>query len=93
MHIGLLHIALFIPDAQSLKDKRYVIKSVKDKVRQRFNVSVAELDGLDKWQVATPGFVMVGSDNRYIDSSLQNVVSLIESYPEVQITSQRFEFV
>ena len=69
-HIGLLYVDLFIPDAQSLKDKRQALKSLKDKVRNQFNVSVAELDGQDKWQVATLGFVMLGNDNRYIDGNL-----------------------
>ena len=92
-HIGLLTITVFIASSQSLKDKRHVIKSLKDKVRLKFNVSVAELDGLDKWQVATLGFAMIGNDNRYVDSTLANIVSLIESHHEVQITDHRVEFV
>ena len=74
-HIGVLSIAVHIPGAQSLKDKRHVLKSLKDRVRNKFNVSVAELDGQDKWQVSTLGFAMISSDNRYIDSCLSNILN------------------
>jgi len=92
-HIGFLQIAFFITESQSLKDKRHFIKSIKDKARSNFNVSVAELGDLDKWQTATVGFVAIGNDNRYVDGLLQNIVTMVEnSYPQVQITDQRMEF-
>jgi uncharacterized protein YlxP (DUF503 family) len=91
-HIGFLQVELFIPEAQSLKDKRHFIKSIKDKARVNFNVSVAELGDLDKWQTSTLGFVAVGNDNRYLDGMLQNIVTLIESYGELRMTDYRIEF-
>src|SRR5437773_1606518 len=91
-HIGFLQVDLLIPEAQSLKDKRHHIKSIKDRTRAQFNVSVAELGDLDKWQTATLGFTAVGNDNRYIDGLLQNIVTLIESYGELRITDYRVEF-
>ena len=48
-HLGVLTVSIHIPNAQSLKEKRFVLKSLKDKLRRNFNVSVAELDGQDKW--------------------------------------------
>lgn len=92
-HIGLLTVEVFIPQAQSLKDKRHFIRSMKDKARANFNVSVAELGELDKWQTATLGFVAIGNDNRYVDGILQNILTLMESYPEVEITGKRLEFI
>jgi uncharacterized protein len=91
-HIGFLQVDIFIPEAQSLKDKRHSIKSIKDKARVNFNVSVAELGDLDKWQAATLGFVAVGNDNRYLDGMLQNIVTMIETYGELRITDYRIEF-
>ena len=91
-HIGVLKVSLHIPSAQSLKDKRMVIKSIKDKVRSRFNVSVSEIDGQDKWQVATLGFAMISNDNRYIDSCLQNILSLIESAGMCEVCETDMEF-
>ncbi len=92
-HIGLLTVVIFIPQSQSLKDKRHSIRSIKDKASAHFNVSVAELGELDKWQTATLGFVAIGNDNRYVDGILQKILVLIESYPELVITDKRLEFI
>jgi uncharacterized protein YlxP (DUF503 family) len=91
-HVGLLTVNLFLGACQSLKDKRMVVKSLKDKAAARFNVSVAELDGQDKWQVASLGFAIVGADSRYVEQSLQSIVSMIEDNYEVEITDHEIEF-
>jgi len=79
-HVGVLLVSLHIPQAQSLKDKRMVLRSIKDKVRAHYNVSVAELDGLDKWQTATLGFAAINRDQCYLNGQLSNVLSLIERH-------------
>ncbi len=79
-HVGVLLVFLHIPQAQSLKDKRMVVRSIKDKVRARHNVSVAELDGQDKWQTATLGFAAINHDRHYLDGQLNDVLSLIERH-------------
>ena len=91
-HIGILSIDFFIPHAQLLKDKRIVIKSIKDRVRKKFNVSIAELDCDDKWQTSTCGISMIGNDQRYIDGCLQNILSQIESMGVVEISDHQIEF-
>ena|SRR3989344_5274461 len=91
-HIGVLTLDCFIPAAQSLKEKRMVLKSLKDRVRNKFNVSIAELDGEDKWQTATLGIAMVGNDRRYMDSCLQNILSYIESVDHLQISDHSMTF-
>jgi len=91
-HLGVLSIAVHIPAAQSLKDKRSVLKSLKDQVRRKFNVSIAELDGQDKWQVSTLGFAMINSDNRYIDSHLAHILSFVEGFPGLDICDSAIEF-
>jgi uncharacterized protein YlxP (DUF503 family) len=92
-HIGFLTVEIYIPQAQSLKDKRHFIKSIKDKARVNFNVSVAEIGDLEKWQTATIGFVAIGNDNRYVDGMMQNILRLIESYPELELTDSRLDFI
>ena len=92
-HIGLLTVEIFIPQSQSLKDKRHSIRSIKDKAKANFNVSVAELGDLDKWQTAVLGFVAIGNDNRYVDGMLQSILAMIGSYPELHITNSRLEFI
>jgi uncharacterized protein len=92
VHIGTLYVGLFIPEAQSLKGKRGVVKGLKERLRAKFNASVAELDGHDKWQVATLGIAVIGRDRRQVDSSLQHVLLFIQSCHTVEITAQRIEF-
>ncbi len=91
-HLGVLHVRVFIGQAQSLKDKRMVLKSLKDRVRNQFSVSVAQLDGEDKWQTATLGFAMIGNDQKYIDSALQHVLSFVERCPGLDVCEQKLEF-
>jgi len=91
-HIGVLKVRIIIPEAQSLKNKRSVLKRIKDKTRNTFNVSVAELDGEDKWQVATLGFCMIGRDNRYIDSILQNILYFLDGNHSIEICEHEIEF-
>jgi uncharacterized protein len=90
--IASLLVHVHIPDSQSLKDKRMVLRSLKDKVRAKFNVSVSELDGENKWQTAALGFAFVGNDRRHLESCLQSVLSFIETFPEIQICNSQVEF-
>ncbi len=75
---GLLHVELHIPTAQSLKQKRSVIKSLKDRLRTRFNVSVAEVDHLDKWQRATLAIALVSTDHSHIESRFESLSAFID---------------
>ena len=68
-----------------------VLRQLKDRIRSRFNISVAELDGHDKWQVATLGFSMIGVDSKYIDKSLQHILSIVHSYHAVEICKHEIE--
>jgi uncharacterized protein YlxP (DUF503 family) len=73
MPVGLLTLELHIPDAQSLKDKRQVLRSLKDRLRGRFNVAVAELDHQDTWQRALIGIVTISAEESHLEESLQHV--------------------
>ena len=91
-HIGLLLIDLFIPSAQSLKEKRMVVKSLKDRVRSKYNVSIAQLDTEDKWQTATLGISMIGNDQRYMEGCLQDIFNFIEGSHGCEICDHKIEF-
>lgn len=91
MHIGVLQFTMEIPHALSLKDKRRVIKSTKDRVRRKFNVSIAEIDDLDDHQVATIGVVMAGNDVAYINSSLDRLLNLIEELRDATLADHQLE--
>ena len=77
MIIGVLQLRLFIPQANSLKSKRQALKSLKDKIRYKFNVSVAEIDDQDLWQLATVGVCCVSNNKRYTNEVLSKVVDFI----------------
>ena len=73
MPIAYLTLELRIEGAQSLKDKRQVLRSLKDKLRSGFNVAVAELDANDLWQRATVGVVSISGSQDYLQGLMQNV--------------------
>ncbi|MBN1217478.1 MAG: DUF503 domain-containing protein [Anaerolineae bacterium] len=78
MVIGICTLELSIPSANSLKDKRGVIKSVVARLQNQFNVSVAEVDQLDSWRTATVAVVTVSSDRDYAHGLLTRVVLWLE---------------
>ncbi len=71
--IALLTLELHIEAAQSLKDKRRVLRSLKDRLRNSFNVSVAELDASNLWNRATVGVVAISDSRDYLDGLMKNV--------------------
>jgi len=78
MVIGLVTIDLHLPGAHSLKDKRSVLKSVMRRIRNEFNVSIAEVDEQDVWRSAVLGAVTVSNDRAYVHGLLTGVVNWIE---------------
>lgn len=93
IHIGLLTVSLFIPAAQSLKDKRRVLKSLKDRIRAGHNVSVSELDYHDKWQRAVLGVCSLGTEKSHLESCLGGILNLIGDVNELEIAEHRIEFI
>jgi len=85
MIIGVLHIELFIPESGSLKTKRFAIKSIKDRLRSRFNVSVAEIENSDKWQRASLGIATVSNEPKHVENILDNVMNLIYGDYRVEV--------
>ena len=91
--IGSLVVSLLVPESHSLKEKRQVVRSVVSRLRQTFNVAVAEVDDQDTWQVATLGVACVSGDSRHADEVCQKVVRFLEQEAEAQLTTSRFELV
>ena len=75
MPIGLLTLEIHIRDAQSLKDKRQVLRSLKDRLRAHFNVAVAELDFEDTWQRSVVGVVTLSNEEHHVEEALQKVLA------------------
>ena len=91
MHLGTLTVTLYLHAAESLKDKRSVIKSLIETTRRKFNVSIAEVDDLDKWQKATIGIACVANDVQYLNRVLDKVVNTLESNPAVEVGEVELE--
>ncbi|HEY2383855.1 MAG TPA: DUF503 domain-containing protein [Terriglobia bacterium] len=86
--IALLTLDIHIPHAQSLKDKRMVVRSLKDRLRTKFNVSVSEVDHQDLWQRSQVSVVTVGSDEQFLKKVLEEASEEAERIaPECQIQS------
>ena len=89
--IGICTLELDLNDSHSLKDKRQVVRSVLDRARGRFNVSIAQLDQHDLWQHATIGIACVGNERQYVNTVLNKVLELLESEPRVEVTGCQME--
>ena len=84
MTVGLARLTLFLSEAHSLKEKRMVLRRVKDLVREKFNVSIAEVGAAnDLWQRAVLGIAAVGNDARFVESALDEVVGFVRGKAEV----------
>jgi hypothetical protein len=79
MNIGALRVRLRISENHSLKGKRRVVKSITAQVKSKFNVSVAEIEDHDLWQVATLGISCVSNDSRHVNETLSHVMNFIEA--------------
>jgi hypothetical protein len=92
MIIGACTITLYIPAAHSLKEKRKVVKSLLARVRNEYNVSIAEVDAQDSWQTAILGVSCVTTSQRYAHGQLESVVRFIEEQrPDVPLVSYEIE--
>ncbi len=92
MIVGLCRIDLFLPESRSLKAKRQVIKGLKDRIRKRFNVSVAEVEHQSLWQRATLGLAMVSEEKGYVDRTLRQVLNLVQAEPRLLVLDHAFEW-
>ena len=91
MNIGALEIRIAIRESFSLKDKRRVVKSLKDRLRNRFNVAVAEVDDLDHRQAATLGIVSVSNDSKYLLGLLEQAAGFAKSHPGAEVLDYSIE--
>lgn len=91
MVVGVLKLTLFLPENHSLKGKRGVIKKIKARVSNTFNVSIAESDDHDLWQRAELGVCMVGPDAPYVEGALRQVVQFIDDMQISQLGADEIE--
>ena len=94
MIVGVSQITLHLPGCHSLKEKRQVIKSVMARVRQQFEVAIAEVDEQDRWQIAKLGVSCVSNSSQHIDAILGRVLRYIEeTRPDILVTNSEVEII
>lgn len=85
MFVGTIRIEVLVPGAQSLKDKRQVVRSLKERIRHRTQASVAEVDHQDLWQRAALGVALVSGDRHHLGVLMQAVRQVVESVYGAQL--------
>jgi len=83
---------MYIRDSCSLKDKRRVLSGLKTKLRNRFNISVAEIGSKDHWKRASLGIASVSDDGRLVESSLSRIIKFISDNPNIDILDYDIHF-
>ncbi len=91
MIVGLLSLELHLPESNSLKSKRMIIKSLKDRIRNKFNVSIAEVDANDLWQRSVLGVACVANETKIINAILNEVRSIVSDTPSIQLIDSSME--
>ena len=89
MLLGICTINLYFPDSHSLKDKRSIIKSIKLRIRNKFNVSVSEINSYDLWKNTTLGIACIGNEKRYLNGVLNEVIKFIEHQNKLQVINYK----
>ena len=92
MPIGVLTLELHLPQAHSLKEKRFVVRKIKDRLRARFNVAVAELDHQDLWQRAVLGVVSISSDRKALETLFEAVQRESEKVLDGDLVGMELDF-
>ncbi|MDQ0253669.1 uncharacterized protein YlxP (DUF503 family) [Evansella vedderi] len=92
MILGTIIVDAIIYDAQSLKDKRSVLKSVSTRIRQRYNVSITESDHQDVWQRTQWIVVSVGTARTQVEKELQRALTVIDNHPDLEVTTVDWEW-
>jgi uncharacterized protein len=91
MTIGVLQLELSIGDAMSLKDKRRVVKSIKDRIAHGHNVSIAGVGALDEHRRSILGVAMVANDAKYVQGVLSKLVDFVRAVPQVDLLDYQIE--
>jgi len=93
MVVGICRLDLRIRENNSLKGKRRILKRIIERVKNKFNVSIAEVGNHDLWQSSQIGFCMVGNDKRFINSALDKIIYFIEEINIAEITKSDIEII
>jgi hypothetical protein len=93
MVIGVCQLELLLHDNFSLKGKRQALRSIVQRARKKFNISIAEVEGQDLWQKAVLGVCAVGNDRQIVNSTLDRVINFIENTQLTDVADSQIEII
>ncbi|MBI4042257.1 MAG: DUF503 domain-containing protein [Deltaproteobacteria bacterium] len=91
MTVGICRLSLILADNNSLKDKRQAMRKIKDTIRNRYNVSIAEVGDQELWQRALLGIALVSNDRQKIESDLRKIINEIEKMHIAQMIEEKID--
>jgi len=91
MIVGSLRVRLLVRESRSLKDKRQVVRSIKDRLRNEFNISIAEVEAEDHRQLAVLGLAMVGSEACQVKTAFEQIVAALRVHPIAELLDHEIE--
>jgi uncharacterized protein len=91
MIVGSMRVRLLVRESRSLKDKRQVVKSIKDRLRSQFNVSVAEIEAQDHRQLVVLGFAMVSNEAKHVRRALEEIARVLRGHPVAEFIDHEVE--
>jgi uncharacterized protein YlxP (DUF503 family) len=91
MIVGSLRVRLLVRESRSLKDKRQVVRGIMDRLRNRFNVSVAEVEAQDHRQLAVLGLAMVSNEASHVRTAFDRVVAVLRGHPVAELLDHEVE--
>ncbi len=92
MNAIICKIQIHLPFSHSLKDKRQIIKSITSRIRNSYNISVAEVDDNELWQIATIGIAYISNSQAHNGNIMDSILNFIKAnYPEIEITNHEIE--
>jgi len=93
MFVGIFQVELLLHEAQSLKEKRFVLNSLKARISNNFNVSIAEVDQNDLWQRATIGMALVTNERKFVDEVFTKILNLLDGESTIEVIKHQVEVI
>jgi uncharacterized protein len=91
MFVGVIQADFLLRGSHSLKDRRRIVRSIKDRAQHRFNVSIAEVGDVELWQRASLGVTLVGRERQFVETSLQEVLRFFRGAPDAELTDHQLD--
>ena len=91
MFVGVLQVDFVIRGSHSLKDRRRIVRSIKDRAGHRFNISIAEVGDVELWQRASLGVALVGRERHFVETSLDEVLRFFRGAPDAELTNHQID--